>query len=513
MSSFEVIASVTVAKRAGRREWIGLAVIALPCVLYAMDLTVLNLAIPAISEQLRPTSAQLLWIIDVYGFLVAGALITMGTLGDRIGRRRLLLIGAVAFGVASVLAAFSTTAGMLIATRALLGLAGATLAPSTLSLIRNMFLDSTQRRVAIGVWISSYSAGSAIGPLVGGLVLGRFWWGSVFLLGVPVMLLLLAVGPFLLPEFRDPNAGRLDIPSAVLSLTGVLAMIYGVKSLAQDGIGVIPAVAIAAGAVIGIVFVRRQLTLADPLIDVRLFRVPAFSVSVAAYTIGTFVAFGIYAFETQYLQLVLGYSALRTGIVTLPLAAAFITGSLLTPTIVRHIRPAYAMAGGLAMAAVGFALFTQVEPSRGLTVLMIAFVAYALGLSPTVALATDLIVSSAPAERAGAASALSETGSELGGALGIAVIGSAATALYRGELARTVSSAVPCDAIEAARNTLGAAVVVAERLPNPTGGQLLDAARTAFTHALHVSGAISAAVIALMAVAVVVLLRDARPGA
>jgi MFS transporter, DHA2 family, multidrug resistance protein len=231
---------------AGRREWIGLAVIALPCLLYSMDLTVLNLAVPSLSADLKPTSAQLLWIVDIYGFMVAGSLITMGTLGDRIGRRRLLLIGAAAFGIASVLAAFSTSAEMLIASRALLGLAGATLAPSTLSLIRNMFLDSQERTVAIGVWISSYSVGAAIGPLLGGMLLEHFWWGSVFLLGVPVMVVLLVVGPFLLPEYRDPQAGRVDVISAALSMVAVLPAIYGLKQIARDGLGWSSACSIAA---------------------------------------------------------------------------------------------------------------------------------------------------------------------------------------------------------------------------------------------------------------------------
>src|SRR5215218_9447271 len=192
------------AQQAGRREWIGLAVIALPCLLYSMDLTVLNLAVPHLSADLKPTSAQLLWIVDIYGFMVAGSLITMGTLGDRIGRRRLLMIGAAAFGAASVIAAFSSSAEMLIASRALLGVAGATLAPSTLSLIRSMFQDDQQRTVAIGIWITSFSVGAAIGPLVGGVLLEGFHWGSVFLLAVPVMALLLAIGPRLLPEYKDP---------------------------------------------------------------------------------------------------------------------------------------------------------------------------------------------------------------------------------------------------------------------------------------------------------------------
>jgi DHA2 family multidrug resistance protein-like MFS transporter len=234
------------APKATRRDWIGLAVIALPCMLYSMDLTVLNLAVPHLTAELRPSSAQLLWIVDIYGFLVAGSLVTMGTLGDRIGRRRLLMIGAAAFGVASVLAAFSTSAEMLISTRALLGIAGATLAPSTLSLIRNMFLDSQERTFAIGVWVTSYSIGGAVGPLVGGILLQYFWWGSVFLIGVPVMVLLLLAAPVLLPEFRDPDAGRLDVGSAILSLAAVLGVIYGLKRMAESGPGWLPAAAIVA---------------------------------------------------------------------------------------------------------------------------------------------------------------------------------------------------------------------------------------------------------------------------
>ena len=291
--------------RATRRDWIGLAVIALPCMLYSMDLTVLNLAVPHLSADLEPSAAELLWIVDIYGFLVAGSLITMGTLGDRIGRRRLLLIGAAAFGIGSVLAAFSKSAGMLIATRALLGVAGATLAPSTLSLIRNMFLDAGQRTFAIGVWVTSYSVGGAIGPLLGGVLLQYFWWGSVFLIGVPVMLLLLALGPVLLPEFRDPEAGRLDVLSAALSLAAVLGVLYGLKRLAEGGHGWPPVLAIAAGLALGLAFVRRQGRLADPLIDLRLFRAPGFSGALAAYTLSTFVGFGAYVFIAQYLQLVL----------------------------------------------------------------------------------------------------------------------------------------------------------------------------------------------------------------
>ena len=498
--------------RAGRREWIGLAVIALPCLLYSMDLTVLNLAVPLISADLKPSSSQLLWIVDIYGFLVAGSLITMGTLGDRIGRRRLLLIGAAAFGAASVLAAFSTSAEMLIASRALLGIAGATLAPSTLSLIRSMFLDPGQRTFAIGVWATSYSVGAAIGPLLVGILLEYFWWGSVFLLAVPIMVLLLVVGPVLLPEFRDPEAGRLDLLSAAQSLAAVLLVIYGLKKFAENGLGWPPAVSMLAGLGIGVLFVHRQRRLTDPLIDLRLFRVPAFSASLGAYTLGTLVAFGIYIFIAQYLQLVLGLSPFQAGLATVPSMGAFIVGSMVVPAIARLVRPAYLMAGGMVIAAVGFGVLTQVDRTSGLTVLITGSIIYSLGISPVVILATDLIVGSAPVERAGAASAISETSSELGGALGIAIFGSIGTAVYRRAMWAAVPGSVPPEAMEAARSTLGGAVAVAAQLPNGLGAELLGTAREAFTQAFRLTAALSAAVALITALLATALLRRVRVG-
>src|SRR5262249_24991088 len=299
----------------------------------------------------------------IYGFLIAGSLITAGTLGDRIGRRRLLLIGAAAFGAASVLAAFATSAATLIVARALLGIAGATVAPSTMSLIRNMFLDDDERRVAIGLWIMSFSLGAAIGPLLGGLVLARFRWGAVFLISVPVMVLLLLVGPWLLPEYRDPNAGRPDLPSAALSLAAVLAMIYGLKQLAQNGFSAAPFACIVLGVAIGWVFVRRQRRLADPLIDLKLLRIPAFRASLVMYGGSILMLFGGFLFIPQYLQLVLGLSPLAGGIWTLPWAIGFVVGSLVTPALAKRIRPAILMSWGLVLSAAGYFILATIGTS------------------------------------------------------------------------------------------------------------------------------------------------------
>jgi DHA2 family multidrug resistance protein-like MFS transporter len=486
-------------------------VIALPCLLYAMDLTVLNLAVPQLSADLAPSGAQLLWIVDIYGFLVAGLLVTMGTLGDRIGRRRLLLIGAAGFAVASVIAAFSTSPGMLIAARALLGVAGATLAPSTLSLIRNMFLDPPQRTVAVSVWITSFSVGGAAGPLLGGLLLEWFWWGSVFLVAVPVMALLLVLGPVLLPEFRDPGAGRLDLGSAALSLAAVLVAIFGLKQLAQDGLGWPPVGFILAGLLLGVGFVRRQRRLADPLIDVRLFSNRAFSAALTTNLLSFFVGFGALLFTAQYLQLVLGLSPLRAGLWSLPSSCAFILGSMATPLLVRRAPPAVVMAAGLTLAAVGFGLLTQLDGGNGLAVLVAGSVIFSLALAPVDTLATDLAVGAATPERAGAASAITETSAEFGGALGIAVLGVIGTAVYRGQMADGVPAGVPDQAAAVARDTLGGAVATAGQLPDQLGAALLEAAREAFTQGLHLAAAVSAAASLAFAVLVVVLLRGAGP--
>lgn len=361
------------------------------------------------------------------------------------------------------------------------------------------------------MWVTAYSIGAAIGPLIGGVLLEYFWWGSVFLISVPVMALLLAVGPSLLPEYRDPDAGRPDLTSAALSLTAVLAVIFGLKQIAQDGFGWLATITILAGVTLAIVFARRQLTLADPLIDLRLFKVPGFSVSLATYGLGIIILFGAFLFLPQYLQLVVGLSPLQAGLWSLPWAGAFVVGSMLTPMLVRRIRPAYLMAVGLALAAPGFFVFTQVDARTSFAVYTIGSVVFSLGFAPVFTLTTDLIIGSAPPERAGAASALSETSAEFGGALGIAVFGSIGIAVYRRAMIAALPSGVPPEAAEAAQATLGGALEVAKQLPGQLGSVLVDAAREAFMRGLRITAAISVVGSLGLAAFAGVMLRRVRP--
>jgi MFS transporter, DHA2 family, multidrug resistance protein len=497
-------------RRATRRDWIGLAVIAIPCLIYSMDLTVLYLAVPEIVADLRPSASQLLWIVDIYGFMVAGALVTMGTLGDRIGRRKVLMIGAAAFGLASLLVAFSTSTHMLITSRALQGLSAAALAPSTLSLIRNMFLDPKERAFAIGIWVASFSSGAVVGPVFGGIILAHFWWGAVFLVNVPVMVMLLILGPRLLPEFRDPEAGHLDIVSATLSVVAVLGVIYGIKRLAEDGWALLPLVSIVIGLAIAVVFFRREQRMADPLIDVRLFSTSGFSAALVTNILGLFMVLGSFLFITQYLQLVLLMSPLQAGLWMAPSGIVFALGSVAAPRLVRHYQPARVIAIGLLLGAVGFAALTQISGVTTPWLLFFGMLTFCTGMSPIGAVTTDLVMSAAPPERAGAASAISETSFELGGALGIAVLGSLFTFIYGHAFLGTDHGALPAAAIAQARDGLGAAVDAAYSLPDAQAADLLALARKAFVYAFEVVSAVSAICALIAAYIAATMLRGRR---
>jgi DHA2 family multidrug resistance protein-like MFS transporter len=488
--------------QAGPREWIGLAVLALPTLLVSLDLFVMLLALPHLSSALHASGVQQLWILDVYGFMVAGFMITLGTLGDRIGRRRLLLVGAALFGVASLAAAWSTSAPMLIAARALLGIAGAALTPSTLSLVSHMFRDPRQKASAIGVWAGCFTVGAIIGPIVGGAMLEHFWWGSVFLLGAPAMVLLLAVGPVLLPEYRDESAGRLDLPSVALSLAAVLPAVQGLKSLARDGWRLTPVLLLVVGLAIGVVFVRRQRGLADPLLDLRLFASRTFSATLGSMLAYSMLSGGTMVVVAQYFQLVDGLSPLHAGLALAPGMAASVVSFQIAPLLARRIRPALLIAGGMLVTVVGLLVMTR-SGTSGSAVLIVGFLVSCLGTGPLITLGTNLIVGAAPPERAGSAAALGQTSNEFGYALGVAVLGSIMAAVYQARM--------PTDAPPAARDSITGAAQVAHQLPGQAGAALLSAGDRAFVAGLHTVAALSAAILFGVAILLAIALRRLLP--
>lgn len=497
--------------RAGYREWMGLAVLALPCMVVSMDATVLNLAIPELTADLLPSGSEQLWIVDSYAFLVAGLLMTMGMMGDRVGRRRMLLVGAAMFAAASSLGAFATSPGQLIASRIVLGAAGAMLAPSTLSLIRTMFADPDQRRVALGIWTGSFALGGLAGPLVGGLLLERFWWGSVFLVAVPVMLLLLGAGPFLLPEYRGAEARRVDITSAALSLAAVLAFVYGLKRIAENGLQPAYGAAVVLGVGAAVWFVRRQRRLTHPVVDLGLLRASSFSAPLLILGAIFFVLYGTQFITAQYLQLVAGLTPLTAGLLTLPGTVAYLVGSLAAPAVTRRLSTAQGMVGSLLIAAGGFGLLTQMGPDR-LWVVVTGFVVLSIGLAGVYLISTDLTVSAAPSAQGGTTSALLETSANLGGALGIAGLGSTTLLAYRHAMPGSNPYDLPPDVWEAARRTIGGAAAAADRAPDAAGRQLLSAAHQAFTRGYRLAELVGTTLLLLTAAAAALALRNRRTG-
>ncbi|MCC2277486.1 MFS transporter [Streptomyces sp. ET3-23] len=488
--------------RAGRREWTAFAVLLLPLLLVSMDVSVLFFAMPAITAQLAPTSTQQLWIFDSYAFALAGLLITMGSLGDRIGRRRLLLFGASAFGAASVAAAYADSAGMLIAARAVLGIGGATLMPSTMGLVRNLFRDEAERTKAIGIWSGAMAGGIALGSVLGGVLLKYFWWGSAFLVNVPAMVLLLVLAPFLVPESRDPRPGRFDPLSAVLSTGAVLPVVYGIKRIAADGLSLPMGLCIAAGLAVGALFVHRQRSTPDAMISRELFRHRVFGAGIGINTLATVGMMGSSYFTTQYLQSVLGKSPLEAALWgVLPSVAVGIAAPVAAGAGQRTDK-SRVIAAGFGIAALGYALLTLCGP-RSLALTLVAAAVIACGIVAVMAVVSDMALASAPVEKAGSAAALLETGQEFGGALGMAVFGSIGLAVYR----RDTDAGLPGGLPHGAHETLGGAVAVAQQLPGRAGEAVLAAARAAFVHGMHVAAVGGTAVLLLGAVVTLVSLR------
>ncbi|RAV06034.1 MFS transporter [Mycolicibacterium sp. GF69] len=486
------------AATAGRKEWLGLAVLVLAVLLLAVDATVLSLAVPSLAESLNPSATQLLWIVDVYSFALAGLLVTMGNLGDRIGRKRLLLIGAAGFGVASLLAAFAPTSAWLIAARALLGVAGATLMPSTLSLIRTMFPDARQRTTAIAVWGGAATAGAAAGPLVGGILLQHFWWGSVFVINLPVMVLLLVTGAWLLPESRSPHSAPLDVLGAALSVATIIPAVYAIKLLASEGLDVTVVVAGVFAAVCGSLFVARQRRAASPLLDLGLFRSKAFSGAVAANVLAIFALSGLLFYLSQYLQLVRGLRPLAAGIAQSPMTLASLFTAFLAGWLVARLGRGRVIAAGLACAAAGVATVAAAEVVPGFWWLAAGLAVTGFGVGLALTVTTDAVVSAVPSERAGAAAAVSETGYELGAALGIALLGSLHTAIYRGHL--TLPAGLSSDLAERARDSIASAMTAADDASVMLREPIVTASREAFVTAMQMTSAVTAALLVAAAV-------------
>jgi DHA2 family multidrug resistance protein-like MFS transporter len=495
------------------RAWLGLSLLTLPLFVLALDASVLYLAASHIGAALSPTAPQWLWILDIYGFLIAGCLVTMGSIGDRIGRRRLLLIGAGAFAVASTLAAYAPNPTLLIGARALLGVAGATLMPSTLALIRTLFPDDRRRTIAIAVWMTTFSAGVALGPVIGGALLNTFWWGAVFLLAVPVMLLVLLFGRWLLPESRATDPGPVDPVSVLLSVASVISLVYGMKVVADTGLSTGAVGSLAAGGLLGLVFLRRQRRLSHPLVDLGLFTERRFRTALTLLLLGIFAVTAVNFLVPQFLQSVAGLKPLQAGLLTAPLALAAVGGSLAAPWLAGRYGPAWVISIGATGSVAGYLLLTQVR-TDSVGLLLVGGALAVLGLSPMTVLTTDLVVSSAPPDRSGSAAALSETSGELGVALGVAVLGSLVTAAYRWRFDRQLPTDVPGEVAASAREHISQAGTAVADLPATLAQAVTDHAAEAFAFGIRLVGYVGAGLmLGLVALALTGLNRQSpAPG-
>jgi len=495
-------------RRAATRRWVALAVLMLPVLLVAVDNTVLSFALPAIARDLGPTAAQQLWIIDAYPLVLAALLVAMGSAGDRFGRRRMLLIGSIGFAIVSIAAAFAPTSEALIAARAALGFFGAMLMPSTLSLLRSVFTEREERRLAIAIWASGFAAGAALGPIVGGVLLEHFAWGSVFLLAVPVLVPLVVLLPILIPESRDPAPGPIDVLSVLLSFGAMGAAVYGIKHLATEGVDAIAVVAILGGLALGAWFVRRQLRARTPMLDMRLFRVGAFGGGVVVNLLSVIALVGFLFFVSQHLQLVAGLSPVQAGLALAPGLVTMIAAGLSVVPLARRIRPRVLVPSALAVSAAGYLTVAFTAGEQGIAGVVVAFMLLGLGIGMAETVSNELILSAAPPAKAGAASAVSETAYELGAVLGTALLGSILAAWYRASL--ELPAVLTASQADAARETLAGAVTVADSLPAAASADLLASAAHAFDGGVVVTSVIGVLLMVGAGIVAALTLDDTR---
>ncbi|MFD9002932.1 MFS transporter [Streptomyces sp. NPDC059582] len=485
---------------AGANRWVVLVVLCVSLLLVAVDATVLHVAVPAVTEDLRPSGMELLWIVDTYPLVCASLLILFGTLGDKVGRRRILLLGYTLFGLASGLAALAQDAHMLIVARALLGVGGAMIMPATLSILRQVFPERRERAMAIGVWSAVAAVGAAVGPLLGGFLLEHFWWGSVFLVNIPLMLVSLPVGRLLLPESTGDGHGPWDVVGALMAAAGLFGVVLGVKRLGggEPVVSVLTLLPLLAGAALIVLFVRRQRRRTHPLVDLRMFARPAFSTSVGCIVLAMLALVGLELIAAQYLQLVLGLSPLETGLRLLPLTFAAMAAGLAGARLLRRFGPRRMVCAGFCLTAVAVTALTAMGESDNAGLLLVGFLLLGFGLEATLFGAYESMLSEAPPAQAGGASAIGETSYQLGAGIGIALLGSVMNAAYTPGLASVPG--VPASASASAGHSLGEAYDVAGRLGGSAGAALRRAARDSFVHGLHVTLLVSAGLLLLGAV-------------
>ena len=489
------------------KRWAALGVLMLPVLLVSIDNTVLAFAVPAIAKALSPSSAEQLWIVDAYPLVLSALLVPMGAIGDRIGRRKLLLIGSTGFAAISALAAFAPSALMLVVARALLGIFGAMLMPATLSIIRNIFVDATERRIAIAVWASGFSAGAALGPIVGGFLLEHFDWGSVFLLAVPILIPLLILAPIMVPESKDPHPSPVDPLSILLIMTGMTGITFGLTHTSETGFD---AVAISTILCFIVLFVLRQLNREkndiQPMLDVRLFRNTVFTGAITANLISMMVDVGFIYFASQHLQLVSGLPPMYAGMLLIPGTLATIIAGLVIARVAVHFHPAQVVSFGLALNAAAFAVLAFLGAHSDVVIILI-FIVLGTGIGIAQTISNDLMLSSVPPRKAGAASAISETSYETGAVLGTVIIGGMLTAVYRANV--VIPAGLDESLADHAHETLGGAVAVASHVGGEQANQLLSSAFAAFDSGVVVSSAFSAVLMGVMAVISYLMIRKA----
>ncbi|WP_328546467.1 MFS transporter [Streptomyces platensis] len=473
--------------RGGANRWTVLIVLCVSLLFVALDTTILYVAVPSVTEDLRPGPVELLWIVDVYPLIAASLLILFGTLGDRVGRRRVLLLGYGLFGLASAAAALAPNPQILMVARALLGIGGAMIMPATLSILRQVFPDRRERAVAIGVWSAVAAVGAAVGPVLGGFLVENFWWGSVFLINIPMMAAMLLIGRWLLPESRGERNGPWDVIGAIVAALGVLGIVLGVKRIGSGAavVGPTTLLPIVLGVLLLVLFVRRQRRRKDPLIAVRLFARPAFGTSVGCIVLAMLALVGLQLIAVQYLQLVLGLSPLETGLRMLPLVFAAMAAGLTGSKMLQVLGPRAMVSLGFVLTAVAVLCLTAMSAQDRPWLLSLGFVLLGFGFQSTLFGAYESMLSEAPAEQSGGAAAIGETSYQLGAGIGVALLGSVMNAAYAPGLNHV--DGVPARASASAAHSLGEAYKVAAGLGGAARAALREAARDSFVRGLHVT--------------------------